>query len=94
MSSECFGGLGNDRNQGIQDILNAKSDICKGLEDLSRALKDLRCGKFYEAQKNLVDGIHYIKEGVRKLEKELLDPCQSIDHRTLEEIEEAVCILR
>jgi hypothetical protein len=36
MSSECFGVLGNDRIQGIQDILDAKSDICQGLEELCR----------------------------------------------------------
>jgi len=94
MSSKCFGVLGNDRIQSIQDILDAKSDICRGLEDLCRALKNLHCGRSYEAQKNLVDGIHCIKKGICLLEEGLHDHCDILDCNTVREIQKGIHVLR
>lgn len=94
MSSECYSVFGSSRNEGIQDILDAKYFICQGLDDLCMALKSLRCGKLYEAQKYLVDGIHCIKKGICLLEKELQGLCNRIDHKTLKEIQEGICVIR
>jgi len=94
MSSNCFSVFGNDRIQGIQDILDAKSDICQGLEELCRALKNLQCHRSYEAQKKLVDGVHCIKKGVCLLEEELHGRCDILGRNTVKEIQKGICVLR
>lgn len=54
----------SERLEGIQNILDGKYDICRGLEYLCEALRELRCGREYEAEINVVNGIHHIKEGL------------------------------
>jgi len=66
--SDC---RGNGRLEGIQNILDGKFSICQGLCELCEALKDLRCCRDYEAQINVVNGIHHIKEGLKELREGL-----------------------
>lgn len=78
------------RLEGFQDILDGKCSIVEGLELLCRALKDLRCEDEYQAQLNVVKGIHMIKEGLRMIKKGLCELRQSMDRSDRRAIKEGV----
>lgn len=90
MSSDRNICVGNDRLDGIQSILDGKNCIIQGLEHLCEALKNVRCKKEFEAEINVVKGIHFIKEGLRKIRNGLCRLHGMIDREALKKIKEGV----
>jgi len=92
MSSDRHGN--SSRLDGIQNILDGKFDVRQGLEELCEALRNLRCGNEFEAELNVVNGIHHIKEGLREIEKGLCELKGTVNREALREIKRGVCDIR
>jgi uncharacterized coiled-coil DUF342 family protein len=90
MNSDTDSGLGNNRLDGIQNILDGKFDIRQGIEDLCEALRDIRCRREYKAEINVVNGIRHIKEGLCQIKKGLRELRGQIDREDRREIKEGV----
>jgi hypothetical protein len=86
--------LSNSRLEGIQDILDGKFEIRRGLDELCEALRDTRCGREYEAQKNIVEGVHHIKEGICLIKKGLCKLRGQVDRKHLKEIRKGICVIK
>lgn len=84
---------GSGRLGGIQNILIGQDRIRRGLEELCKALKHLRCENEYEAQIAVVNGIHYIKEGLNMIRTGLCELRIPLDSENLREFREGVRIL-
>jgi hypothetical protein len=90
MSSDAEGGLGSNRLNGIQNILDGKFNIRQGIDDLCKALRDIRCRREYEAEINVVNGIRHIKEGLCQIKIGLRELRGLIDCEDRREIKEGV----
>ena len=90
MSSDTEGGLGSNRLNGIQNILDGKFNIRQGIDDLCEALRDIRCHREYEAEINVVNGIRHIKEGLCQIKMGLRELRGRIDREDRREIKEGV----
>lgn len=90
MSSDTDSGLGSNRLDGIQNILDGKFDIRQGIDDLCEALRDIRCHREYEAEINVVNGIRHIKEGLCEIKIGLRELHGLIDREDRREIKEGV----
>lgn len=83
----------SNRSDAVQYILNGKFDVHQGLKELCQALKYLRCGKEYEAELNIVNGIHHIKQGLCQIGKGLHKLRGIVDCEDLREIKEGIFLI-